>query len=144
MFSTSICYVEKKDNIKLMENFIKLRYKILFVIVLIAICCSFVACEDVSLPKTPVVLSQETIYSTAVVKSYNEDHWYSGNAHHYKFSVHIYCEEYNMSKTLTDQANGMWITSDLKGLKKGDVIKIKLIKKTYETHTTITIDSIIK
>ena len=127
-----------------MENFIKLRYKIVLFIVLIAMCCLFVACDNVSLPKTPVVLSQETICSTAVVQSYNEDHWYSGNAHHYKFSVHIYCEEYNISKTLTDQANGMWIMSDLKGLKKGDIIKIKLIKTTYETHTTIVIDSIIK
>ena len=54
------------------------------------------------------------------------------------------CEEYDTSKTLTDQTRGMWITSDLKGLKKGDVIKIKLIKTTYETHTTVVIDSIIK
>lgn len=73
-----------------MERFVKLRYKILFLSVLISICFSFVACDDVSLPKTPVVLSQETIYSTAVVQSYNEDHWYSGNAHNYKFSVKVY------------------------------------------------------
>ena len=127
-----------------MEKFIKLRYKILLFSVLISICCLLVSCDEVSLPKTPVVLSQETIYSTAVVQSYNEDHWYAGNAHNYKFSVKVYCEEYNISKTLTDQTRGMWITSDLKGLKKGDIIKIKLIKTTYETHTTIVIDSIIK
>ena len=127
-----------------MENFIKLRYKILLFSVLISICCLLVSCDELSLPKTPVVLSQETIYSTAVVQSYNEDHWYSGNAHNYKFSVKVYCEEYNISKTLTDQTRGMWITSDLKGLKKGDIIKIKLIKTTYETHTTVVIDSIIK
>ena len=127
-----------------MEKFIKLRYKILLFSVLISICCLLVSCDEVSLPKTPVVLSQETIYSTAVVQSYNEDHWYSGNAHNYKFSVKVYCEEYNISKTLTDQTRGMWITSDLKGLKKGDIIKIKLIKTTYETHTTVVIDSIIK
>ena len=127
-----------------MEKFIKLRYKILLFSVLISICCLLVSCDELSLPKTPVVLSQETIYSTAVVQSYNEDHWYSGNAHNYKFSVKVYCEEYNISKTLTDQTRGMWITSDLKGLKKGDIIKIKLIKTTYETHTTVVIDSIIK
>lgn len=127
-----------------MEKFIKLRYKILLFTVFISICCLLVSCDEVSLPKTPVMLSQETIYSTAVVQSYNEDHWYSGNAHNYKFSVKVYCEEYNTSKTLTDQTRGMWITSDLKGLKKGDVIKIKLIKTTYETHTTVVIDSIIK
>ena len=127
-----------------MEKFIKLHYKIFFFTILISICCLFVSCDEVSLPKTPVVLSQETIYSTAVVQSYNEDHWYAANAHNYKFSVYVYCEEYNTSQTLTDQTRGMWITSDLKGLKKGDVVKIKLIKTTYETHTTVVIDSIIK
>lgn len=127
-----------------MENYTKLHYKLVFISLLCVLCCLFVSCDEVSLPKTPVVLSQETIYSTAVVQSYNEDHWYSGNAHNYKFSVKVYCEEYNTSKTLIDQTRGMWITSDLKGLKKGDVIKIKLIKTTYETHTIVVIDSIIK
>lgn len=122
-----------------------LRHKIIPIIFMLLFCMQLVACDTtVSLPKEPVMLSRETIQSTAVVKEYNESHWYAANAHNYKFSVYVYCEEYNISKTLTDQTRGMWITSDLKGLKKGDVIKINIIKTTYETHTSYEIKDMIK
>lgn len=119
--------------------------KIIFIVFVLLLGMQLVACDTtVSLPKEPVIISRETIQSTAVVKEYNEDHWYAASAHNYKFSVYVYCEEYNIFKTLTDQTRGMWVTSDLKGLKKGDMIKVNIIKTTYETHTSYEIKDMAK
>lgn len=117
---------------------------ILFVLIITVLFLS--SCDsDFSLPQQPKITSQEEIRSTAIVVSYNEDHWYAASAHNYKFSVYVQCDEYGISKTFTDQTRGMWATSELKGLKKGDVIDVVVRKITYDdTSTRYEIAEIIK
>ncbi len=93
-------------------------------------------------PTTPT--TREIVTVDAVVESYDEHHWYAGYAHHYKYRVDVYCQEYNLRKTFNDQVSGMWVTSDLAGLKKGQVIKVEVIKETTGTNVRMYINKIIK
>ena len=106
------------------------------IILLVFLVTILASCDTtVSLPSTPKLISREEIVATAVVQDYNEDHWYGGYQHHYKFSAKVYCKEYNITKTLVDEQSGMWITSKIKGLKKGDTVDVVVVKTTYDTHT---------
>ena len=119
------------------------KIAILLIVILLLV---LTACDTTtSLSSYPKVISTETINASAMVISYNESHWYAANAHNYKFSVYVECEEYGISKTFKDQTRGMWATSELKGLKKGDVVQVVVVKKTYDNnHTTMEITDLIR
>ena len=91
-----------------------------------------------------VPTTRETIIADAIVESYDENHWYAGYAHHYKYTVSVYCKEYNLRKTFRDQVSGMWVTSNLAGLKKGQTIQVEIIKETTGTNVRMYINKIIK
>lgn len=122
--------------------------KKLFVIIIALLLMSMLtSCDKFPMPteREPSTLTtRETLIVDAVVESYDEHHWYAGYAHHYKYRVDVYCQEYNLRKTFNDQVSGMWITSDLAGLKKGQVIKVEVIKETTGTNVRMYINKIIK
>ena len=114
-----------------------------YVILIIVICCFlFTGCEEFPMPTEREPSIRETIMSTAIVESYDEHHWYAGYAHHYRFTVKVYCEEYNLRKTFEDTVSGMWISSSLQGLKKGTVVNVEIVKITTGNNVVTYINAI--
>ena len=121
--------------------------KKLFVIIItvLSILLLLTSCDEFPMPteREPAVpTTKEVIIADAIVEAYDENHWYAGYAHHYKYTVTIYCKEYNLRKTFRDQVSGMWVTSDLAGLTKGQIIQIEIIKETTGNNVTMYINTI--
>lgn len=115
------------------------------IIFTIIICCFFVTgCEKFPMPTERETTTREIITSTAIVESYDEHHWYAGYAHHYRFTVNVYCEEHNIRKTFEDTVSGMWVKSSLQDLKKGTVVNVEIIKETTGDKVTTYLHAIKK
>ena len=67
----------------------------------------------------------------------SHNHWYAGYAHHYKTEVTVYSEEYNLTKTLTEEASGMFNNMKHWDTQEGDIIKVKLYTWMYDSTGTI-------
>ena len=104
--------------------------KIITTICLLVIALTlFSGCEEYKhVQREPVI--RETFSAQALVTSYDEHHWYAGYAHHYRYTVRVTCKEYNLSKTFEDTVSGMWASSKLQGLKKGQIVKVTVVKET--------------
>lgn len=110
-----------------------MRKTLVIISIVISVLLALTGCEEFPMPteREPVEPTVRTeIISPCIVKSYDERHWYAGYQHHYVFTAEVYCEEFNITKKFEDKVSGMWINSDLLGLKKGDVINCVIIKET--------------
>ena len=68
-----------------------------------------------------------------VVTQIDHNHWYAGYVHHYKVTVTVYSEEYNLTKTLTQEGSGMFGAPQHWDTQKGDIIKVKLYSWVYDS-----------
>ena len=113
----------------LKEKFVqrKLLMRKLRIICIIILLLVLSACAE-PIQREPVV--RETFSAQAVVTSYDEHKWYAGYAHHYRYTVRVTCKEYNLSKTFEDTVSGMWASSKLQGMKKGQTVNVTIVKET--------------
>lgn len=86
--------------------------------------------------------TQEQFTVQCEVVEYYKDHWYAASAHRYRMSVKVYCPELDMYATFEDTASGMFISSKLWDLKKGDIIDCVAVRHTDGEHTRIWIDHV--
>ena len=120
-----------------------MRFKSLIAIALtVCFVCTLCACEYNPDTTKETSYTEEHFTANAVVTKYNKDHWYGGYQHHYRMTVSVYCEEYNLSKNFEETVSGMWINSALWDLKEGQTIKVVIYKRTYSDHVSTWIERI--
>jgi hypothetical protein len=61
-----------------------------------------------------------------VITDITQDHWYTPFVHHYKVTVTVYSEEYNLTETLSAEGSGMIGAPKHWSARKGDIIKVVL------------------
>lgn len=121
-----------------------MRCKSLVLFVLIAcLFCALCACERKQTTTKHSSYTEEHFTANAVVTKYNKDHWYGGYQHHYRMTVEVYCEEFNLSETFEETVSGMWINSTLWDLQEGQTINVIVYQRQYNDHTTTCIERIV-
>lgn len=101
--------------------------KLSIICVIMVLLLVLASCDEVT-PREPIV--RETFTAKAVVTSYDEHKWYAGYAYHYRYTVRVSCQEYNLTKTFEDTVSGMWASSNLQGMKKGQVVTVTIVQES--------------
>lgn len=100
------------------------------VICFLLIICTIVSLSACSLEKNPnyVPPEQPHLYWKDIdveVTNVDKRTWFA-TVHHRVVNITVYSEEYNLTKTLTYEDSGMWVTNPAWEYEKGDIIKAQL------------------